>query len=98
MKVDRPGLSGPGGVQRADVARPNLHTPRGTELGGEQQADRLTLSDRSLQVSDLQTSLGSQPAVRAELVQRLREQIARGEYQVAPHQLADRLLRAGVIE
>jgi len=97
MKIDAREIAGLPGVPRPGFARPGDRVRRGAESSGAQPPDQLSLSDRTVRVSDLQPALSALPAVRAELVARLKEQIARGEYQVDPHRLADRLLRAGVI-
>jgi len=98
MKVDRRVVSGLAGVQRPGLARPGDRARRTAESTGVQPPDQLSLSDRTMQVSELQPALEAMPAVRAELVERLKGQIARGEYRVDPHRLAGRLLQAGVIE
>lgn len=49
-------------------------------------------------MSELQPMLGALPAIRAEMIARLKEQIAGGEYAVEPHKLADLLMRAKVID
>jgi len=96
MKVDRRDIAGLPGVQRPGFARPG-HRTQHAASSGVQPPDQLSLSDRTVQVSELNAALTALPAVRADLVARLKEQIARGEYQVDPHRLADRLLQAGVI-
>ena len=98
MKIDRRDLAGLPGVQRSGFARAGHKVQRNAESTGVQPPDQLSISDRTVQVSELKPALAALPAVRAELVARLKEQIARGEYRVDPHRLAERLLRSGVID
>ncbi|WP_374712443.1 flagellar biosynthesis anti-sigma factor FlgM [Symbiobacterium terraclitae] len=98
MKIDRRDITGLSGAQRPGLARPGTRVQRSAESSGVQPPDQLSLSDRTVQVSELQPALAALPAVRADLVARLKEQIARGEYRVDPHRLAGRLLQAGVID
>lgn len=98
MKIDRRDISGLPSVQRPGFPRAGHRVRRSAESPGAQPADQLSLSDRTVQVSELKPALAALPAVRVELIAQLKEQIARGEYRVDPHQLAERLLRAGVID
>ena len=98
MKIDRRDLSGLPGVQRPGFPRAESKVRRSADSPGVRPPDQLSISDRAAQVSELTPALAALPAVRAELVARLKEQIARGEYRVDPHQLAERLLRLGVID
>ena len=54
--------------------------------------DRVVLSAGSLEVQKVRDILDQTPEVRADRVQALKEQIARGEYQVDPHRLADKMM------
>lgn len=98
MKIDRHGVKGVAGPQRPDAARPSAPAERTTGTQGVSPADHVVLSSRTLQVSELQPALGMLPAVRADLIQDLKERIARGEYSVEPKALADALLRVKVID
>lgn len=98
MKIDRRDLSGLPGVQRPGFSRSGREVRRSAGSPGVQPPDQLSISDRSVQVSELKPALAVLPPVRADLIARLKEQIARGEYRVDPHQLAERLLRLGVID
>jgi len=98
MKIDRRDLSGLHGVQRSGLSRAGSRVQRSAEPPGVQPPDQLSISDRTVQVSELKPALAALPAVRTELVAQLKEQIARGEYLVDPHRLADWLLRSGVLD
>jgi len=98
MKIDRRDLAGLSGVQRPGFPRAESKVRRSADSPGVRPPDQLSISDRAAQVSELTPALAALPAVRAELVARLKEQIARGEYRVDPHRLAERLLRSGVID
>ena len=54
--------------------------------------DRVVLSAGSLDVQKVRDILEQTPEVRADKVQTLKEEIARGEYQVDPHRLADKMM------
>jgi len=54
--------------------------------------DRVVLSAGSLDVQKARAILEQTPEVRADRVQALKEEIARGEYQVDPHRLADKMM------
>ena len=55
-------------------------------------SDRVELSAGSLEVQKAKDILEQTPDVRTDKVQALKEQIARGEYQVDPYKLADKML------
>ncbi len=54
--------------------------------------DQVKLSASSLDVQKMKNILQETPAVRMEKVQALKEQIERGEYQVEPYRVADKML------
>lgn len=54
--------------------------------------DRVELSTGSMDVQKAQEILQQTPSVRAEKVQALKERIERGEYQVDPYKVADKML------
>ena len=54
--------------------------------------DRVVLSAGSLEVQKARDILARTPDVRADRVQSLKEEIARGAYQVDPHRLADKMM------
>ena len=57
-----------------------------------QPTDRVVLSAGSLDVQKVRDILEQTPEVRADRVQALKEEIARGEYQVDPYRLADKMM------
>ena len=56
------------------------------------KTDRVELSTGTLDVQKMKTILQETPPVRMEKVQALKEQIERGEYQVDPYRVADKML------
>lgn len=54
--------------------------------------DRVVLSAGSLEVQKAKDILEQTPEVRADRVAALKEEIARGKYQVDPHRLADKMM------
>ncbi|MDD5759032.1 MAG: flagellar biosynthesis anti-sigma factor FlgM [Desulfobulbaceae bacterium] len=55
-------------------------------------ADRVELSASSIDVQKMKMIVQDTPAVRMDRVQALKEQIERGEYQVDPYRVADKML------
>ncbi|MFZ5814016.1 MAG: flagellar biosynthesis anti-sigma factor FlgM [Bacillota bacterium] len=98
MKIDRQRIKGVTGTPRVESPRPPAPAERPAGSSQVPATDHVVLSSRTLQVSELQPALGALPAVRAELIEQLKERIARGEYSVGSQALAERLLRARVID
>lgn len=59
---------------------------------GSAPTDRVVLSAGSLEVQKAKDILAQTPDVRVDKVQALKEEIARGAYQVDPHRLADKMM------
>lgn len=55
-------------------------------------SDRVELSASSIDVQKMKMIIQDTPAVRMDRVQALKEQIERGEYQVDPYRVADKML------
>lgn len=55
-------------------------------------ADRVELSAGSLDMQKAKSIIAQTPEVRMDKVQALQDQIARGEYTVDPHRLADTMM------
>lgn len=55
-------------------------------------ADRVELSAGSMEVQKAKNIIEQTPEVRMDKVQALQDQIARGEYTVDPHRLADTMM------
>ena len=60
--------------------------------------DRVEISAGSMEVQKSKAILEQTPAVRADKVNALKEQIARGEYQVDPYKVADKMMSGLVSE
>lgn len=54
--------------------------------------DRVQLSSSSVDVQKMKSIIQETPSVRMDRVQALKEQIERGEYQVDPYRVADKML------
>lgn len=54
--------------------------------------DKVQLSASSIDVQKMKMIIQNTPAVRMDRVQALKEQIERGEYQVDPYRVADKML------
>lgn len=59
---------------------------------GNAGTDRVQLSASSIDVQKMKMIIQDTPAVRMDRVQALKEQIERGEYQVDPYRVADKML------
>jgi len=62
------------------------------EKKSAQPMDRVVLSAGSLEVQKAKDILEQTPDVRMDRVQTLKDEIARGEYQVDPSRLADKMM------
>lgn len=97
MKIERPGVKGSAETYRSNATQSKSTAP----VSGAQapsKADELSLSPQAQQVNALQAKLRQEPAVRADLVERIKAQIAAGTYQIEAQQVADKMLKARVIE
>jgi negative regulator of flagellin synthesis FlgM len=60
--------------------------------GGTSGTDRVELSSNPVDVQKMHEIIQQTPEVRAERIQALKEQIAKGDYSVDPYKVADKLL------
>ncbi len=58
------------------------------------QADRVDISSASQDIQRAREVLAQTPAVRSELVQELKGKIERGEYEIDPRTIADKMLKS----
>lgn len=77
-------------VKKADASVSSK--PKAEAASASNETDRVELSASSMDVQKAREILEQTPAVRAEKVQALKEQIERGEYQVDPYKVADKML------
>ncbi|MEW6500793.1 MAG: flagellar biosynthesis anti-sigma factor FlgM [Thermodesulfobacteriota bacterium] len=77
-------------AKRSEGAAAAKAASAGTPVG----ADRVQLSTGTQDVQKAQEILQQTPAVRAERVAALKEQIERGEYEIDPYRVADKMLYA----
>ncbi len=65
-----------------------------TEMSPTQttSGDQVQLSSSSVDVQKMKSIIQETPSVRMDRVQALKEQIERGEYQVDPYRVADKML------
>jgi flagellar biosynthesis anti-sigma factor FlgM len=62
------------------------------------QADQVTFSAQARQVAAVRRQLKAAPAVRMDLVERLKAAVDAGEYNVPPKEVAEKMLRSGVLD
>lgn len=63
------------------------------ETVGAAQGDRVNLSSATQDIQRAREVLAQTPAVRSELVEELKGKIERGEYEVDPRTIADKMLK-----
>lgn len=93
MKIDRTNING---VKAPYSVRPGA--PPAAPAAPGPQADQLTLSEKVSRAADIKAQLAARPEVRARLIAEIKQQIAAGAYKVDARKLAERLLKAGVLE
>jgi len=95
MRIERSSVKGPSRTYRVDrPAAPQAGGPVSVAAG----ADKVDVSDKVRQAGAIHTRLLEAPEVRAELVERLRSQIESGNYKPDVRQVAERLLKAKVLD
>lgn len=62
------------------------------ETGSSAAVDSVSLTDTAARLQKLESSIAELPVVDAERVERIRNAIASGEYEVNPERIADKLL------
>lgn len=93
VKIDRTSVNG---IQAPYSVRPGA--PPAAPAAPSPQADQLTLSEKVSRAADVKAQLAARPEVRARLIAEIKQQIASGSYKVDARRLADRLLKAGVLD
>lgn len=58
----------------------------------------MIVSEKASRASQVKTHLSSLPEVRAELIARLKEEIDKGSYKVESRKLAEKMLKARVLD
>ncbi|MGE5673667.1 MAG: flagellar biosynthesis anti-sigma factor FlgM [Mycobacterium leprae] len=73
------------------------HRPAGS---GESAAvgDQVTVSAEARQAAATREKLAAEPQVRRALIERIKAQLAQGTYNVSGHAVADKILKAKVLE
>lgn len=97
MKIERPGVKGSAETYRSNATQSKNSAPV-SGVPVPSKTDQVSLSPQAQQVNALQAKLRQEPAVRMELVERIKAQIAAGTYQIEARQVADKMLKARVIE
>lgn len=98
VKIDRNRAKGIAGAYRGAAAHPAAPTAPEQHTQAVSQADQVTVSNKARQVSGLTAQLSSLPEVRTEQIARLKAQLSAGNYRVDSRKLADRLLKARVLD
>ncbi len=78
-------------VQASEVKE--RERPADTRNESAAPSDRLTLTPQARQLKGLEARVAQMPVVDAEKVQRLRDDIAQGRYQVNPERVAEKMLQ-----
>ncbi|MBU0479521.1 MAG: flagellar biosynthesis anti-sigma factor FlgM [Proteobacteria bacterium] len=76
-------------VKKGGDAKAEGKPPETTATGG---TDTVQLSANSREAGTIRQILDSTPTVRAERIEEIKGRIERGEYQVDPNEVADRML------
>lgn len=97
VKIDRNSTKGVSGAYRGP-ARPGAPAPGDPVSPGPHQVDQVTVSEKASRVSQVKSQLNNLPQVRAELIAQLKDEIDRGTYKVEARKLAERLLKARVLD
>lgn len=98
MKIDRNSTKGVVGAQRGAAVRPGTPQPAGPVSAGPNQVDQVTVSEKASRATRVKTQLAALPEVRAELIAQLKQEIDSGAYRVESRKLADKLLKARVLD
>ena len=98
MKVDRNSPRGVTGPDRSTAERAAGQAGNPQVSGGKPPEDGVQLSEKARLAHVVRKRLREAPQVRMDLVLRLKEQIESGRYDVAPHKVAERILRSGVLD
>jgi negative regulator of flagellin synthesis FlgM len=84
----------PAGLQSGGVRGVPGGAPRPrAEVASEAASDRLSLTEAAASIKNVETKLAQTPIVDSGRVERIREAIADGSYEINPHRVADRLLQ-----
>lgn len=97
MKIDRTNTSGVSGAYRGP-ARPGAQVPGGPVSSGSPQTDQVTVSQKASRASQVKGQMTHLPEVRAELLARLKDEIDTGKYKVESRKLAEKMLKARVLD
>lgn len=97
VKIDRNSTKGVSGAYRG-AARPVAPVPAGPVSTGPSQVDQVIVSEKASRAAQVKTHLSSLPEVRAELIARLKEEIDKGSYKVESRKLAEKMLKARVLD
>ncbi len=95
MKIDN--LPGPG-APKTTGARATPSTPAATDKGQGRDVkaprdDSVTLTDTARRLGELKNQLGDMPVVDSQRVERVRQAIDDGGYQIAPARVADKIFQ-----
>ena len=74
------------------IHKANASSVAETSSSQPTSGDRVHLSSSSVDVQKMKSIIQETPSVRMDRVQSLKEQIERGEYQVDPYRVADKML------
>lgn len=98
MKIDRPGVKNVTETYRAGGVRTGINQQTNKNMQAAAPADVLAVSGKAQQVHSLRSKLRDVPEVRMDLVNRIKQQIERGDYSVKPEDVAEKMLKAKVLD
>jgi flagellar biosynthesis anti-sigma factor FlgM len=98
VKIDRNSSKGVSGAYRGAAPRPSAPLPTSPVSTGPNQVDQVTVSEKASRASAVKAKLAAAPEVRADRIAQLKEAIDAGSYRVESRQLADKLLKAKVLD
>lgn len=74
------------------IRRDAANTTSRTQTAGQSRQDKVSLTDMAARLKSLENKLTEQPEVDQTRVDRVRDALARGEYQVNPDRVADKMM------
>lgn len=86
------GRNQPANDRQVTSARPESQNQTGVVSGSNSQTDTVSLTDMASRLKSLEQKLASQSDVDQSHVNRVRDALSRGEYQINPDRVADKMI------
>ena len=74
------------------IRRDTANTTSRTQTNNQSGQDKVSLTDMAARLKSLENKLAEQPNVDQSRVDRVKDALARGEYQVNPDRVADKMM------